>query len=84
MDDAAGTIELKVGLAYDGPLPAALIEDGPIKTAQLRERLRDLGDRVARDGADGADAATALLLKRPPGTGVALLSPGETAAEAAA
>ena len=83
VDDAAGTIELKVGLAYDGPLPAALIEDGPIKTAQLRERLRDLGDRVARNGADGADAATALLLKRPPGTGVALLSPGETAAEAA-
>ena len=83
VDDAAGAIELKVGLAYDGPLPAALIEDGPIKTTQLRERLRDLGDRVARDGANGEDAATALLLKRPPETGAPLLSPGETAAEAA-
>ena len=83
VDDATGTIELKVGLAYAGPLPAALIESGPIKTTQLRERLRDLGDRVARDGADGEDAATALLLKRPPETGAALLSPGETAAEAA-
>ena len=83
VDDAAGTIELKVGLAYDGPLPAALIEDGPIKTTQLRERLRDLGDRVARDGADGEDAATALLLKRPPEAAGSLLSPGETPAQAA-
>ena len=38
---------------------------------------------MARDGADGEDAATALLLKRPPETGASLLSPGETAAEAA-
>jgi hypothetical protein len=53
VDDATGMIELKVGLAYGGPLPAALIEDGPIKTTQLRERLRDLGERVARDGGDG-------------------------------
>ena len=64
VDDAAGAIELKVGLAYDGPLPAALIEDGPIKTTQLRERLRDLGDRVVREGVDGGDATTALLLRR--------------------
>ena len=83
VDDAAGTIELTAGLAYDGPLPAALIEGGPIQTTQLRERLRDLGDRVVRDGADGGDAATALLLRRPPVTGTSLLRPGETAAEAA-
>ena len=83
VDDAAGTINLKVGQNYAGPLPASLIENGPIKTTQLRERLRDLGDRVARDGADGEDVATALLLKRPPETGASLISPGETAAEAA-
>ena len=83
VDDAAGTIELKAGLAYDGLLPAALIEDGPIKTTQLRERLRDLGGRVVRDGADGEDAATALLLKRPPAAAGPLLAEGETAAEAA-
>ncbi len=68
VDDGAGTIDLKVSNAYDGPLPAALVEGGPIGTTQLRERLRDLGDRVVREGADGGDAATALLLRRPPET----------------
>jgi len=83
VDDAAGTIELKVGLAYDGPLPAALIEDGPIKTTQLRERLRDLGDRVVREGAGGADSATALLLRRPPAAGGPMRAGDEAIAEAA-
>jgi predicted RecB family nuclease len=83
VDEAAGTIELKVGLGYDGPLPAALIESGPIKTTQLRERLRDLGDRVVREGADGGDAATALLLRRPPAASGPLIAGGETAGEAA-
>ena len=83
VDDAVGTIELKVGLAYDGPLPAALIEGGPIKTTQLRERLRDLGDRVARDGATGEDAATALLLRRPPEAEGSLRAGGEAVAETA-
>ena len=83
VDDAAGTIELKVGLAYDGPLPTALIENGPIGTTQLRERLRDLGDRVAREGAGGEDAATALLSRRPPGTGEPLVAANETVAGAA-
>ncbi len=83
VDDATGTIELKIGLAYDGPLPAALIEGGPIETTQLRERLRDLGDRVAREGADGEDAATALLLRRPPEAEGPLRAGGEAVAEAA-
>jgi predicted RecB family nuclease len=84
VDDATGTIELKVGLAYDGPLPAALIEDGPVKTTQLRERLRDLGERVAREGAGGGDAATALLRRQPPSAAEGpLLADGETVAEAA-
>ena len=83
VDDAAGAIELKVGLAYDGPLPAALIEDGPIKTTQLRERLRDLGDRVVREGVDGGDATTALLLRQPPSLEGPLLAGGETVAGAA-
>jgi predicted RecB family nuclease len=83
MDEAAGTIELKVGVAYDGPLPAALIEDGPIKTTQLRERLRDLGDRVVREGVGGADAATALLLRRAPSASGPWLGDGEAVAGAA-
>ena len=83
VDDAAGTIDLKIGLAYDGPWPAALVEGGPIGTAQLRERLRDLGDRVVREGVDGGDAATALLLRRPPETGGPLVAGDEKPAEAA-
>ena len=43
----------------------------------------DLGDRVVREGVDGRDAATALLLRRPPDAGNPLLAAGETAAEAA-
>ena len=83
VDDAAGTIDLKIGNTYDGPLPAALVEGGPIGTAQLRERLRDLGDRVVREGPDGGDAATALLLRRPPSAAGPLLADGETPAGAA-
>jgi hypothetical protein len=59
VDDANGTIELKIGNAYDGPLPAGLVEGSPIGTRELRERLRDLGDRVVREGIGGTDAATA-------------------------
>jgi predicted RecB family nuclease len=83
VDDAAGTIELKIGLGYDGPLPAALVPAGPIGTRELRERLRDLGDRVLREGVDGGDAATALLLRRTPETGGPVAAGDETIAEAA-
>ena len=95
VDDAHGTIELKIGNTYDGPLPAGLVEAGPIGTRELRERLRDLGDRVVRDGIGGTDAATALLLRRPPeadgpagaggelAAGAELAAGDETAAEAA-
>jgi predicted RecB family nuclease len=83
VDDAAGTIDLKIGSAYDGPLPAALVEGGPIGTAQLRERLRDLGGRAVRDGVSGEDPATALLLRRPPATGGSWQAGGEAAAGAA-
>ena len=83
VDDANGTIELKIGNGYDGPLPAGLVEAGPIGTRELRERLRDLGDRVVREGIGGTDAATALLLRRPPSAAGPLLAGGETAAEAA-
>ena len=39
VDDANGTIELKIGNGYDGLLPAGLVEGGPIGTRELRERL---------------------------------------------
>ena len=83
VDDATGTIDLKIGNAYDGPLPAALVEGGPIGTGELRERLRDLGDRVVREGAGGGDAATALLLRRPPETEGPVGAEYEKAVEAA-
>ena len=31
VDDEHGTIDLKIGNGYDGPLPAALVEGGPIR-----------------------------------------------------
>jgi predicted RecB family nuclease len=68
VDDEQGTIDLTVGVGYTGPVPTALIEAGPIDTAVLAGRLRELGDRVARYGADGRDAATALLRRLPPAT----------------
>ena len=83
VDDAGGTIDLKMGTAYSGPWPAALVEAGPPRTWEQRDRLRDLGDRVVREGVGGADAATALLLRRPPddGSGAvgSLRAEGETA-----
>ena len=71
LDDEHGTIDLKVGNGYSGPLPAALAEGGPVSMKVLAQRLRDLGDRVLRDGVTGRDAATALLLRRPPAGGSA-------------
>ncbi len=69
VDDARGTIDLKMGSGYAGPWPAALVEAGPPRTREQRDRLRDLGERVVRDGVGGGDAATALLLRRPPDDG---------------
>ena len=69
VDDEHGTIDLKVGQAYEGPWPAALVEDSPVNTKVLAERLRDLGDRVVREGVTGQDAGTALLLRRRPDDG---------------
>ena len=60
VDDEHGTIDLKVGQAYAGPWPVALVEDSPVNTKVLAERLRDLGDRVVREGVTGRDAGTAL------------------------
>ncbi|MGH3226331.1 MAG: TM0106 family RecB-like putative nuclease, partial [Streptosporangiaceae bacterium] len=83
VDDATGTVDLKIVSSYQGPLPAALIEVDVVGTAELRLRLRDLGERVLREGADGADAATALLLRRPPSAAGPLRGGGETLAGAA-
>jgi uncharacterized protein len=65
VDDARGTIDLKMGRDYAGPWPAALVETGPPRTWEQRDRLRDLGDRVVRDGVGGGDAGTGLLLRHP-------------------
>ena len=83
VDDAAGTIDLKIGSGYDGPRPGALIQGGPLDTRTQRDRLRDLGDRVVREGLSGQDAAIALLLRRRPVAAGPLRSADETAAAAA-
>jgi predicted RecB family nuclease len=87
LDERAGVIDLKTGWDYPGPLPAALVEDGPIGTRDLAQRLIDLGRRAVRDGLSGRDVATALLLRlRPAIGGVAagsLRGRGETAQQAA-
>ena len=87
VDDARGTIDLKVGATYSGPWPVALVEAGPPGTGEQRDRLRDLGNRVVREGISGGDAATTLLLRRPPddggGAAGSLRAEGETASAAA-
>ena len=86
VDDEHGTIDLKTGRTYSGA-PAALVEDGPVNTKPLADRLRDLGGRVVGAGVSGQDAATALLLRLRPSTGGvpagALRRDGESPAEAA-
>jgi predicted RecB family nuclease len=66
LDEEHGTIDLKIGAANAEPVPTDMIASGPIPTTALRERLRDLGARVIRDGIVGSDPATALLLRRRP------------------
>ena len=87
VDDEHGTIDLKAGQAYPGPWPAALVEDSPVNTKVLAERLRDLGDRVVREGMTGQDAATALLLRLRPDDGSGSTGPlrgdGEPVTDAA-
>jgi uncharacterized protein len=87
VNDAAGTIDLKIGRNYTGPLPLALIESGPLDTRALAGQLLDLGSRVAAEGLNGAGAATALLMRaRPDGDGSqagALSRDAETAPDAA-
>jgi predicted RecB family nuclease len=87
LDDRDGVIDLKIGRDYSGPLPAALVEGGPIGTRELADRLVDLGGRVVRDGPRGCDAATAFLLRLRPAIGGATAGPlrsqGETAPQAA-
>jgi predicted RecB family nuclease len=75
VDDARGEIVLKVGRDYEGPLPSALVQGGPPSTRLQAERMRDLGKRVLVSGVDGLDAATALLLRRPPASASAVPIP---------
>jgi uncharacterized protein len=73
VDDSSGTIELKIGNGYSGPLPAALVEGGPIETRNQRDRLRELGARALSHGLTGTDAATALLRRLRPSAGGVLI-----------
>jgi uncharacterized protein len=87
IDDGRSEIVLRMSKDYDGPLPSALVQGGPPSTRLQAERMRDLGSRLLADGLVGLDAATALLLRRPP-AGVSadtlpLRSPDESAQEAA-
>jgi predicted RecB family nuclease len=66
VDDARGEVTLKVGRDYDGPLPGSLVQAGPPGVKLQAERMRDLGARVLAAGVGGQDAATGLLLRRPP------------------
>jgi hypothetical protein len=87
VDDEHGTIDLKISRNYSGPLPPALVEGGPVDTSAPAHQLRDLGDRIARDGLTGQDAATALLLRLRPSAGSIPGTPlrpgGESSAAAA-
>ena len=87
VDDEHGTIDVKVGQDYAGPWPTALVEDSPVNTKVLAERLRDLGDRVVREGVTGQDAGTALLLRLRPDVGAGPAGPlrgdGESVTDAA-
>ena len=87
VDDEHGTIDLKAAQAYAGPWPAALVEDSPVNTTVLADRLRDLGDRVLREGVTGQDAGTALLLRLRPDAGDGPAGPlrgdGESVTDAA-
>jgi predicted RecB family nuclease len=87
VDDSRGEIMLKMSKDYNGPRPSALVQGGPPSTRLQAERMRDLGKRVLADGVVGLDAATALLLRRPPIDASAeillLRRAGESAQEAA-
>jgi predicted RecB family nuclease len=87
LDEDRGSIDLKIGETSASALPTALVEGAPFDTRQLALRLRELGDRVCRDGVTGGDAATALLLRKRPEGGdeqsSLLQRPGETVTEAA-
>jgi predicted RecB family nuclease len=66
LNEERGTIDLKIGSNNAEPIPSDVMECGPVNTRVLADRLRDLGERVVRDGVSGGDAATALLLRRRP------------------
>jgi len=87
IDEKRGVVVLKCVSDYDGPLPTALVEGGPPKTEAQAARLRDLGDRVVRDGLSVLDDATALLVReRPAGVSAEALAirfPDESAKDAA-
>lgn len=69
VDPAAGTIDLKRGLANNAPHPRALIGDKPLDSSALRDALRRVADYVIANGIEGPGpyrAARDLLLRHPP------------------
>jgi AAA domain/RNase_H superfamily len=80
VDDAHGTIDLKIASDFRGARPAALVQGGPVDTRTQAARLLELGQLVARGGLGRPGAATALLQRlRPHGS---LRGEGEEAGDA--
>jgi len=70
IDPYAGHIDIKRGAAREIPHPTSLIPPGPIPTTQQRRAIKRLAGRVLEGGlgAPGTEAASDLLLRRPPRT----------------
>lgn len=68
LDEAAGTLDLSRGKKNENPHPTALMESGPIKTENHRQRLLDLANEIVEQGEGEwrADARFDLLLGRCP------------------
>ena len=73
VDDAAGTIDLKIGAGYDGPLPVGLVPAGPSRPRPSGSGCATLvsgcARRIRRRRRPRRDAATALLLRARPADG---------------
>jgi predicted RecB family nuclease len=69
LDEENGTIDLRIGVGNDSPLPSQVIETGPFDTSVLALSLREFAETVVDRGLEElqqSDAAAALLLRHRP------------------